>query len=527
MARFSSSIRTQLSLVWKACAILFLLLLGSACQPANSPAPSPTNAPESVATPTASLPVPLPSVTATGPESALPPAGPNLVYRKPTGNELVTVNGDGTGRTSSVVSDCDFASPFLMQEDPSNQIAILSGNVYVGQPRKSMWTLAYSPWPTCYTAFTGDSKGGLLASVYHATPNAIPELIIYKMPEGKIRSRFPLVKCSDQVPCNVNDVNRAQVQWSPNGRYLAFPAIWENPSTDLYVYDSQDGSTRQLTNGPDKVAQLWWSPDGRWIIMGEILQGSGVEYPSTTSLWAISVSTSDTHLLYSLDKPSPQGLLGWLDNEKFVVYDGTSLYNALDLPAKNLRMIDIGSDKIQNVFNGSFMTAELDAASQSIMLFGNHNDEQQAHAYLLSIGGYTVTDIGDFQLEWDDAARLFVTNAPCKDDPALFQAFNFSSRLQCTSRPWHPEYNPSPDGLWQVWLNGKEGISLIKIDKSIIPVSKDSGTQVIWCPDSKCFFFVSNKVLYHASVPDLIIQTVDQQLGIEKIAYQWLEEKAK
>ena len=363
---------------------------------------------------------------------------------------------------------------------------------------------------------------GLLARINRATTDAIPELIIYEMPGGKIRAQFPLVKCAAQTQCDFNDANGWQVQWSPNGRYLAFPAIWSGSSTDLYVYDSQDGSTRQLTSGPDKVAQLWWSPDGRWIVMGEILQDSGVVYPSITSLWAVSVSTNDIHLLYSLENPSPQGILGWLDNEKFIVYDGSSLHNALDLPARNLRMIDVASDKIQIVFDGDFMTAKLDAASQTIVLFGKHNgDQYQQGTYLLSIGAYTVRYLGGFQSEWNDFAKLFVTNIACEGDSAKTQAFDFSGKMQCVQLPLRSDRYPSPDGKWQVSL--QDGVKLEAEGKPAVSVSTDPATQVIWCPDSKSFFFVANQILYHASVPDLAIQIVDEQLGKDEVMFQWLK----
>ena len=453
----------------------------------------------------------------TGP--VLSPKGPWLAYAN---DSLVIVNQDGTGRTLSTMPDCNFDAPLLIDADPLNRTAILSENVYLIQPLKDIRLLVYSPWPSCHTAFTGDAKSGLLARINRTTTDAVPELIIYEMPGGKIRAQFPLVKCAAQIQCDFNDANGWQVQWSPNGRYLAFPAIWSGSSTDLYVYDSKDGSTRQLTSGPDKVAQLWWSPDGRWIIMGEILQGSDVVYPSITSLWAVSVSTNDIHSLYSLEKPSPQGILGWVDNEKFIVYDGPSLKDTAGLPARNLRMIDVVSDKTQTVFNGDFTTAELDAASQTIVLFGKHNGEQyQQGTYLLSIGAYTVHYLGGFQSEWNDFAKLFVTNVACEGDSAKTQAFAFSGKMQCVQLPLRPDHYPSPDSKWQISL--QDGVKLEAEGKPAISVSTNPATQVIWCPDSKCFFFVANQILYHASVPDLAIQAVDEQLGKDEVVFQWLK----
>jgi len=159
----------------------------------------------------------------------------------------------------------------------------------------------------------------------------MPSLVIYELPEGVVRTKIPLVKCPVQIQCDYSESKGWDLKWSPSGRYLAFPAMWYGASTDLYVYDSHDGTTRQLTNGPDNVAQLAWSPDGRLILMGELLTASGQVYPYTTSMWTVSVSTNDIKQIYTLNLPMPQTLLGWIDNEKFVIYDGTSVANALGL----------------------------------------------------------------------------------------------------------------------------------------------------------------------------------------------------
>ncbi|MGC1376759.1 MAG: hypothetical protein WA821_11060 [Anaerolineales bacterium] len=525
MTKLLHSIQTHIFLA-KAGFILLLLLLGSACQPAAVPAtavplPSVAIAVDTFSTDTPEA-APLPTVTAAGPVSALSADGPWLTWRKPATNELAIVNADGTGRVASAAPDCNFNATFVLEASDANRMSILDGSVYVFQPLSPMRRLVYRAWPSCHTAFTGDAKSGLLAVITRAAKDPVPDLVIYEMPGGKIRSRLPLVRCPAMTSCDFSDVDWWQLQWSPNGRYLAFPAILDGASTDLYVYDSQDGSTRQLTTGPDRVAQFWWSPDGRWIVMGEVSQASGAQNPYTTSLFAVSVSTSDIHLLYSLDTPFPQNLLGWLDNEKFVVYDGpASFQDASGLPARNLRMIDVASDKIQLVFDGNFTTAQLEPTSQMIVLYGKHNgDQYQQGAYLLSIGAFTVKYLGSFQYEWNDFAKLFVTGVACKDDAAKTQAFDFSGAMQCAQLPLRPDLYPSPDGKWQVLL--QDGVHLEAADKSLTPVSADPATQVIWCPDSTCFFYVANQALYRASLPDLTVQKIDEGLGADQIAAQWV-----
>jgi hypothetical protein len=53
---------------------------------------------------------------------------------------------------------------------------------------------------------------------------------------------------------------------SPDGRYLAFVAAIEGPSSDLYVYDSLNDTIERKSSGPNQAADPIWSPDGTGII---------------------------------------------------------------------------------------------------------------------------------------------------------------------------------------------------------------------------------------------------------------------
>ena len=52
--------------------------------------------------------------------------------------------------------------------------------------------------------------------------------------------------------------------WSPDGRYVAFAAL-SGGLTDLYLYDLQTDSLRQLTNDAYADLEPAWSPDGRTL----------------------------------------------------------------------------------------------------------------------------------------------------------------------------------------------------------------------------------------------------------------------
>lgn len=508
--------------------MLFALLVVSACQSAQSIATTPPQLSftqistiEPTVTELTLMPLPTfgaPTVTPrpviTEVASALTPNGPWLTYLR---YGLSIVNQDGTGRIiterQGEMPVCDLDG---IQENPLNRLIVFPGKAYLVQPGAT-WTLIYSGWRSCHTDFTGNEKAGFLATIYWpywSTPDALPELRIYELPSGKLLNHFSLMKCTGQ--CNLDNVNWWKIRWSPNGRYLAFPAMLDGQSSDLYVYDSEVGSIRRLTSGPDNVGEIWWSPDGSQIIMGEIHDNN---YPYISSLWVVSVSSNEIRLLYSLEHPYLQGLLGWLDDKRFIVYNGPDDFYALDMPAYNLRLVDMDTGKVTTLFNDSFMVAALDKVHETIAINGS------GQLYIISISNPEPKPMrGMFSFPWwDEDAGLFVTYDPCEDDPGGRKAFDHKGELQCLHFQLPPESFSSPDGNWQVLL--QDGFWLKANDQSLVRLNTASPTQIIWRLDSQGLFFIVNQTLYYTSLPELDIKIVDKYPGGDSITYQWVGSK--
>ncbi|HET9911769.1 MAG TPA: hypothetical protein VFQ13_07765 [Anaerolineales bacterium] len=537
--------------------LLFSLVFSSACQPAQAPAsptPFPT-LPPAKSTPTGtilfSLPTPTASPTATAQPTAsevpipLSQEGPWLVY---TGqvhdsqgaivNGQIMVNQDGTGRTP-IPFDC---YPGDTREGPSNRLITFSNplyrTIYLFDPTRGTWALVHRTWPGCGSEYTGDNENGLLATMVRGEGEDIPELLIYELPGGKIRDRFPILfKCpeGDQA-CDTSNVEwwNFEMAWSPSGRYLAFAATLENqpsefgPSSDLYLYDVRTGKIIRLTSGPDSVAQIWWSPDGKWIIMGELHESN---YPFTTSVWAVSAAGGEMRKLYSIDR-YPQGILGWLDNSRFIVYSGTSLYDATDLPAYNLEVVDIDTGELTSLFKGSFFGAALDREDETVAVAVYLTELRPGYEagqgiYLFSTSNTTPRYVGSDELQsnWNDELKLFVTHKPCESDPEGTVAFDVNGKLQCLHSSL-PDNYPSPDGKWQVSI--ETGVWLETNGKQPVQILEGKATQVIWRLDSAGFFLLaegtpgSEQNLYYVSLPEASLNLINRYV-YGPVEYQWLE----
>ena len=545
--------------------VLLVVLILISCAPAATVAPS-TQA--TVPLPTSSSIPPTVTIAPTlTPENVVPTneptvplstEGPWLVYVHnfprmgfadvgPVPPEFVLMNQDGSGRTLITLPECHGqVDTFLMEGGNSvNHTMLHDGGLYVFRPSEARGLLVYQElwYSVCKTFFSGDEKGGLLASIYQAAEAAAPELMIYELPSGKIRDRFPLVRCAEnanvcnQYRSNWSEMAAQELQWSPNGHYLAFAAVLDADSSDLFIYDSQNGSLRRLTSGPDWVGPIEWSPDGTHIIMQELLNDAEFFFaPSSkppTSVWSVSVSTNEIKLLYPTNGGYGENILLWLDDKRFIAYEGY-LINADE--ARNLRLVDMEAGTNRILFPSGFVMIRFDPIHEVFALYKLLSENYEQGIYLVSMRNNTIRYLEGPPVimnfpEWHAETGLFVSEDDCQNDPQSFQAFDHQGNFQCvpkpalTSVPFETVTYPAPDGKWTVAV--KDGLWLETDGKSPIRISQEIPTDVIWCTDSSCFFFSDFQPdqeawsLYRVSLPDLAITMVDD--GIKsKGSYQWL-----
>lgn len=551
--------------------------------PTNTPTRTPSKTATASKTATVSktpAPSQTPSPTSTPtPDVPLSAAGPWLVYQRDyfmpgccggggSEDKFVFFNQDGSGRKMIAPSWCDVNS----FESAANYMVETWSGVFLFRPAQASGCLAHrNSWGFDATAFLRRGKGGLLAGVYQLEKGASPELIVYELPTGKIRTRLPLIQCrTGEQACQdalsgdsyrglLGYIIRQQLRWSPNGRYLAFTAIRSSISSDLYVLDSRDGSVRQLTSGPDWVGGIWWFPDGRQILMEEIIMRWYNEqekeerfysgYASALSLWRVSVSTNQIQSFYSLeqddfryaieDRTSPERAYHvdgpiWLDDKRFLIAED-SMGQWAYAPAKNLRLVDTSSGDVRLIFKSVVAGVAFDKVNDVVAVYSPFDrEEYRAGTYLVSLKDFAVHRLNrnfDY-VDWDEETGLFVSDSFCKDypDTEKLRAFNHLGEFKCVPPPSTPEppaAYPAPDGKSEVSV--QEGLWLKAEGQEAVQVSQETASNVIWCPDSNCFFFFVKQEdhtsqLYHVSLPDLTVKLVDE--GLQNVTdYWWLQKE--
>ena len=455
------------------------------------------------------------------------------------------LNKDGSGGMSITLPDCNVDAFLMDSENTANYMMKIDNDIYIFRPSQATGMLVYRQlwYSYCNTYYRDNNNGKLLASFYQATNDVSPELILYELPSGKIHKHFPLVRCSkdsdicDKFRSNWPEMMRQRPQWSPNGRYLAFVAVLDAASSDLFVYDTQTGGLRRLTNGPDWVGPIEWSPDGTRIIMQELLNDFEFFFSPyakpPSSVWSVAVNTNEIKLLYSTgDAYVQQNILGWLDNKRFITYQGF-LIDADQ--ATNLRLVDVDTSENKILFDGQFVAASFDPVHEVVALYELNTEKYPQGIYIVSMKDGTIRRLEEppYTLSfpsWDKNTGLFVSIDSCGNDTQTLLAFNFQGTYKCipkpisTPEPLETTSYPAPNGKWSLLVN--DGLWLEIESQPKVLVSQETISDVIWCPDSSCFFFSVPQenhtwTLYHTSLPDLTIKMVDE--GIETSGtYQWL-----
>jgi hypothetical protein len=424
----------------------------------DSAVPSPLTGPSPTTQSTPSPPLPSTSV------GGLAGEGPWLVFVNQDGT-VHAVNSDGTGETQLT----------LFPTAPQFQ--------YLAGSPAHHW-LALAP-------ATRD-------------PSGTAALYIVSFPGFEVLAQIPLLDCPLKVPgCVLSeqaDVAR-EPKWSPDGRFLAFVAASDGPTTDLYVFDTSTGKSTRVTSGPNQVGTFEWSPDGARIVheetLGDFPGGAAIQ-----AVWSVSPDGKELKWLYAPEGTADQVVLGWLDPVTFVVVDHTMEGD------RNARTVNVKTGTISKLYSGYFESEALDpdtgtlAFSPYVGSPGSTIDEPGLYYLTRSNTSPSKVDIPfGFIERWDPTMGIFITGAECdiSDGKKGVLAFSPTGSLACLSSSLSLA---SPDRNWDVHLlPAAQLVDLQMQEASELPeLSFSYGSEVLWRPDSLGFFLASGSTLNYVPV---------------------------
>lgn len=456
--------------------IIVLLALLAACNPygypdfmkADTPTPAALVAAPATATPVPLAPTPAPTLqpTSAAPTEQLNPTGPWLTFLadSASGYELFAANPDGS-TVSMLGALPNLSSPML----------------------------------------TRPTGAGTAFSLYNPRTAT---LTIFRLPDGATLASFSLLTAPDLTNDQkrlYGDILSEQITpaqaWSPDGNLLAFTGAMDGAFTDVYIYDTRDGSLRRLTGNLGESSFPTWSPDSSALLVQELLMYPALASHTTLTVYYLSLDGVTQRTLYKPESAYEQ-IFGWTDNDTFVV--------ASQRPAglQEARRYLLNERRHAQLKYASAMEIAAFSPEKTVVAFIAQPKDKNAGG--LAAGLYwTSPNSGPVSVERGAWQRLQYRPAA-----GLFFAARSGAVVS-----FYPGVDPityadeenlpavSSDGaqlaFWAAAGSASPGLRLYSPDG--LPgraITTKPVTEAMWSPDGQTLFFISQSDLYRVSLPD-------------------------
>ena len=266
-------------------------------------------------------------------------------------------------------------------------------------------------------------SGGRVAFVTYWPDRNSYQLAILSLPLGHIELVTPLLNSSidfltldwqEAVDLEASVALARTLEWSPDGRYLAFVGAQDGPSPDVYVLALDGFSMLRLTSGPTYAVDPTWSPDGAYVLHGAASALNWENAPdgySMTGFWAARADGSELRLLYPLSAHGYERILGWVSTHEFLAR--TQEFPCND---RGLRMVDTQSGRVFTIWTGEFGDAAVDPGQRLALVAtpyavgAFYNDicsfDYEPGYYLLPLDGTAPGTRLDMPIDVDDWIRV-------------------------------------------------------------------------------------------------------------------------
>lgn len=276
------------------------------------------------------------------------------------------------------------------------------------------------------------------------------------------------------------------VAWSPDSRFLAFAGARQGPSSDIYVFDTANGNTRRLTDGPEEIVKIDWSPGGQWI-----MHGSAAWWGMGSSLTNHAVSVDGASVVsFPFGGPYERG---WLTQTQYLVGEGANGIGSYDLA-----LLDIESARRISLWPHSYGALAFDDSGSKILLttFGDALDDPPPGLYMLDASTTASTILDDFALwditYWGAGPYEF---AAAKYEDGLFGVTPDGALVRLLDGNWRIAVSPDRRSLALYGNDAMPGLYLLD-EPHGAPRLLDTRevTSIQWSPDSSWILFSHGRV---------------------------------
>lgn len=491
--------------------LLTALILGNCTlAPASTTPPtSVVTAPQNITPSGTPLPTPtvIPTVT---PYPPLQTDGPYLLYADGN-NSLTVMDADGIGRKYiNLPDDGRLSWQFKKSVSPNGKWLVY----YIGSVEE--------PYDLELNLFNLSDETSL--SISNLISPGFPENLI-PVTETMYFTEYD-TKCANDLNCQLSQVqsaftqsivNGAALDWSPDSKFVAFAAQIDGPSSDIYIFSTEDYSIRRLTDDLENIWSIDWSPDGRKILYENSIPG--VIYLSRTIHIADPTIKSFQHPK-AIDGGAFWFEYGWIDQDEYLIYSGGE-----GAPPHRLRIINLETKEVKEIWNYSAESFFVDLNRQTIILspYGRIYLQPEPEK-----GIYTVSFDGQYQ-KISDEIVYFIEGQDVVDEYIAITQQNqlVGIKLDGSITPLSrkPDYyvppRSSPDGKW-ILITSETETEIYSKDLKFIESLGIHATDIIWRPDSAGVFLYSDPTLYYLSMDDMNLSEICVQGNCRPFDHVWL-----
>jgi hypothetical protein len=300
--------------------------------------------------------------------------------------------------------------------------------------------------------------------------------------------------------------------WAPDGLSLAFSAMIDGLSTDVYLYDLETGKIRQVESSLENVSDIEWAPDGKRIVVYNALP--------IRSYWEVTT----VHVVTPGDKPvqNPLELYGdpWLSDPIWLTDDTVLVTRGSDTGGNNLLWkINVNNGHTNLIWDDTVLGYGVDLDNKVVLVnSGEFSTADRPGLYYVGFNGQK-------QKVFDGIYALSVYFRGGKSHRFLVRGINLTDggyemagvvALDLEGNPtplgWFDDdtISVSPDHNW-LSMGDEDSLHLFDADDhEVKSIPAEDVSSVIWLPDSSGAFYHTYNDLYYIDLPVGEPKLIDQ-----------------
>ena len=302
--------------------------------------------------------------------------------------------------------------------------------------------------------------------------------------------------------------------WSPDGRQLAFGAVLESASADLYLlavdeFFSTGNSVVRITDEPGQAINPLWSPDGEWIVYLEADDlgiGAGKHLAAVR---AVAPLTGEQRLLYEPAEGLDELIVGWIGTWRLAVHSREPGCGSIEL-----RTFHIGSGEVRSLWPTPLNGVALDPDSRRLLITIDQfaascgQGDGRAGIFLLDPSGTEPLQLSTeeaFLPIWSPEAGMFFARTA---DRVLGIRPDGEVIDLMAPQPVLPL--PSSEGVRLAWAT-HAGLWIAELGQAPQSVFEGPVFGIAWLPDGR-LLFLSEDRMYLVAAPDFSPVLIEEGL---------------